>query len=187
MTMLLQHEVNMKHCLKLSLVHLLREEEIKWYKRSKSNKLLKGDINTKYFHLLANGKHRKLIFQLEDDGQIIKGDEQLEAYIIEYYKSLFGPPECEGFSLNENQRNDVQQISTEENTKLTTTFTEKEVKEAILMKHSSAPNPDGFPTEFYQVLWEIIKGDLMALFEEFHEGKLSLCNLNFGIITLLPK
>jgi hypothetical protein len=27
----------------------------------------------------------------------------------------------------------------------------------------------------------------MALFKEFHEGKLPLFNLNFGIITLLPK
>jgi hypothetical protein len=68
--MLLQHEVDMKRCLKKRLVQLLREEEIKGYQRSKSksDKLLMGDSNTKYFHLLANGKHRKTsIFQLEDD------------------------------------------------------------------------------------------------------------------------
>jgi hypothetical protein len=62
------------------------------------------------------------------------------------------------------------------------------VKEAIFqMKHNKAPGPDGFPIEFYQVFWEIIKGDLMALFCDFHEGRLPLFSLNFGIITLLPK
>jgi hypothetical protein len=67
--MLLPHEVDMKHCLKERLVHLLIEEEMKWHQRSKSEKLLKEDSNTKYFHLVDNGKHRKLcIFQLEDGG-----------------------------------------------------------------------------------------------------------------------
>jgi hypothetical protein len=58
MTMLLQHEVDMKHSLRKRFVQLLREVEIKWYQRSKSDKLLMGDKNTKYIHLLANGKDR---------------------------------------------------------------------------------------------------------------------------------
>jgi hypothetical protein len=71
---------------------------------------------------------------------------------------------------------------------LTVMFSEKEVKEVIFqMKHNKAPGPDGFPAEFYQAFWEVIKGDLMALFNDFHEGKLPLYSLNFGIITLLPK
>jgi hypothetical protein len=54
-------EVDFKHCLKAQLTNLLRNEEIiKWYQRSKSDSLLKGDSNTKYFQLLANGKHRKI-------------------------------------------------------------------------------------------------------------------------------
>ena len=55
------------------------------------------------------------------------------------------------------------------------------------MKHNKAPGPDGFPAEFYQVFWELIKDDLMALFKDFHKGSLDLYSLNFGIITLLPK
>jgi hypothetical protein len=30
-TMLLPHEVDLRHCLKVRLIQLLREEEIKWY------------------------------------------------------------------------------------------------------------------------------------------------------------
>jgi hypothetical protein len=55
------------------------------------------------------------------------------------------------------------------------------------MEHNKAPRPDGFPVEFYQACWEIIKNDLMDLFREFHNGDLPLYSLNFGTIILLPK
>jgi hypothetical protein len=40
-------------------------------------------MNTKYFYFLANDKHRKTrIFQLQDEGKIIEGDEAfLEALL----------------------------------------------------------------------------------------------------------
>ena len=55
------------------------------------------------------------------------------------------------------------------------------------MEHNKAPGPDGFPVEFYQVFWNLIKDDLMALFTDFHKEELNLYSLNFGIITLIPK
>ena len=55
------------------------------------------------------------------------------------------------------------------------------------MEHNKAPGPDGFPAEFYQAFWDLIKDDLMAMFVDFHNGTLPLYSLNFGIITLLPK
>jgi hypothetical protein len=79
-------------------------------------------------------------------------------------------------------------VSRGENDILASIFTEQEVKATIFqMEHNKAPGSDGFPVEFYQVLWEIIKMDLMDLFHEFHKGDLPLFSLNFGIITLLPK
>uniref|UniRef100_A0A2N9ECU2 Reverse transcriptase domain-containing protein n=1 Tax=Fagus sylvatica TaxID=28930 RepID=A0A2N9ECU2_FAGSY len=32
-----------------------------------------------------------------------------------------------------------------------------------------SPGPDGFPIAFYHACWPILKGDLMAVFSEFHE------------------
>jgi len=55
------------------------------------------------------------------------------------------------------------------------------------MEHNKAPGPDGFPAEFYQVFWEVIKKDLLALFSDFYEEKLPLFCLNFGVISLTPK
>ena len=83
---------------------------------------------------------------------------------------------------------DIPQLSSEENEILTAPFTEKEVHDAISqMEHNKAPGPDGFPAEFYQMFWVVIKADLMALFEQLSSGDLPLFKLNFGVITLLPK
>jgi hypothetical protein len=55
------------------------------------------------------------------------------------------------------------------------------------MEHNKAPGPDGFPLEFYQVFWDLLKDNLMTMFMEFYEGTLPLKSLNFGTIILLPK
>jgi hypothetical protein len=83
---------------------------------------------------------------------------------------------------------DIEQVSHEESELLTRPFSMDEVRDTIFqMEHSKAPGPDGFPAEFYQACWEIIKNDLMALFREFHRGDLPLYSLNFGTIILLLK
>ena len=58
-TALSEGELDLKHVLNERLAKLLREEEIKWYQRAKVKHLLECDANTKYYHLLANGRHRK--------------------------------------------------------------------------------------------------------------------------------
>lgn len=46
----------------------------------------------------------------------------------------------------------------------------------------SSIGSDGFQAEFYQVFWNLIKYDLMALFTKFHKDVLPLYSLNFGTI-----
>ena len=167
----------------------MREEESKWAQRAKVKYIQEGGDNTKYFHLIANGKHRrKKIFQLEQDEGTIVGQENLKTYISEYYKSLFGAPSNGDITLDESRVNDIPQLSSSENNILIADFTELEVYEAVMqMEKNKAPGPDGFPAEFYQTFWPIIKSDLMAMFYSFQKGELPLFHLNFGTIILLPK
>jgi hypothetical protein len=58
-SLLHETELNLKHVLNERLVELLQEEELKWYQRAKAKHLPEGDANTKYYHLLTNGRHRK--------------------------------------------------------------------------------------------------------------------------------
>ena len=160
---------------------LRRDEETKWAQRAKVKFVQEGGNNTKYFHLIANGKHRKKkIFQLEQDEGTIVGEENLKVFITEYYKKLFGEPQQSLVSLMEDMNNDIPQLSADENELLVKDYSMEEVHEAISqMERNKAPGPDGFPAEFYQTFWEVIKLDLMALFASFQRGDLPLHKLNF--------
>jgi hypothetical protein len=79
-------------------------------------------------------------------------------------------------------------VTDEENRVLVENFLEAEVKHALFqMEHNKSPGPDGFSAEFYQVFWDVIKGDMMDLFQDYHQGSLSLFSVNFDTFTLLPK
>ena len=113
----------------------------------------------KYFHLIANGIHRKkIIFQLEQAESTIIGQENLKTYIAEYYKRHFGAAVPNNFSMEESETHDITQLSEEENILLTVDFSEKEVYDTIMqMEKNKPPGPDGFPAEFYQTCWDFLK------------------------------
>jgi hypothetical protein len=69
---LLPQEIELKNQSNAEIAKLLREEEIKWYQRSKSQFILEGDMNTRYFHSVANGRHRKKLVHslIQDEGTI---------------------------------------------------------------------------------------------------------------------
>jgi hypothetical protein len=126
--LLSQQEWDLKQSVRVRHTQLLREEELKWFQRAKTTKILKGDSNTKYFHMVANGKRRKTrIFRLEQEDGIVEGDEQLKCYIMNYYKKLFGCPDRGRLSLNESSVEDIPQVTREESEGLIEEFSEKEV------------------------------------------------------------
>ena len=100
MAPLSDQEINYKHYLKERLVLLLREEEIKWYERAKVKTLLEGDDNTRFFHLVANGKHRKQhIYKLENDQGVVIGDDQLKNISLNFIKTSLGRQRCQRLHL----------------------------------------------------------------------------------------
>ncbi|KAK1612226.1 hypothetical protein QYE76_035899 [Lolium multiflorum] len=80
---------------KLKINKLHRDEEAKWAQRAKVRHIQEGGDNTKYFHLIANGKHRrKRIFQLEQDEGTILGYPSgyaLDPYVV-LSPAFHGPP-----------------------------------------------------------------------------------------------
>ena len=122
-----------------NMAKLLREEELKLYQCAKATDVLLGDNNTRYFQMIANGKHRKkCIFSLDKDGLKIEGQNNLKNYITQFYKELFGPPEDNHFTLS-NRTDNIPQVSQLQNEFLTVPFTEKEIRDAIFdMEHNKA-------------------------------------------------
>ena len=92
----------------------------------------------------------KRFFSLDHENGIVEGQANLKAYITRFYKEVFGEPEVSSFTLEEDRIFDIPQVTQTENDVLTAPFTEQEVHEAIFdMEHNKAPDPDGFPAEFY--------------------------------------
>jgi hypothetical protein len=75
-----------------------------------------------------------------------------------------------------------------ENEMLEAPFTEEEVRQALFKSYADgSPSPDGIPFFFYQKFWYLVKDDIMAIFADFHSGKLDIYRLNFAMLSLIPK
>lgn len=69
------------------------------------------------------------------------------------------------------------------------TFTEQEVAKTLAqLPRDRIPGPDGFTVNFYKSCWVVIKPNIMAVFQNFHN--LCIANLhlvNTSNIVLIPK
>jgi hypothetical protein len=75
-----------------------------------------------------------------------------------------------------------------ENESLEGRFNEEEIKKAVFESYpDGAPGPDGISFMFYQAFREVIKPDLMEMFDDLFHGRLDLYRLNFALITIIPK
>ena len=107
---------------------------------------------------------------------------------LNFYKDLFAREERVNINLDDNFWSESEKVSNEENELLVAPFSEEEIKEAIFSCYAEgAPGPDGLSFIFYQKFWDIIKGDLVSMFEDWFKGDLDLFRLNFAMITLIPK
>ena len=107
---------------------------------------------------------------------------------VRYYKNLFGFQEKININLKDDFWGDGEKVTDVHNNILDIPFSEKEVKEAVFGSYAEgAPGPDGFPFLFYQHFWDLIKGDIFALFHDWEKDELDLYRLNFSLLTLVTK
>ena len=55
------------------------------------------------------------------------------------------------------------------------------------MNGDKSPSPDGFPILFFHACWQVIKSDLMAVFDKFYATGSFEHSLNATFLTLIPK
>lgn len=54
-------------------------------------------------------------------------------------------------------------------------FSDEEIKKAVFsLAKGKAVGPDGFPSEFYQIYWDIIGQDIINLVKALQDNKLDL-------------
>jgi hypothetical protein len=160
-----------------------------WKQRARKKWTLLGDSNTHFYHQFANGRRRKnSIGFLDSDQGEIRGQQEITAHIVNYYKTLFGVSDPCLMTLGANFWSENLKLTIDVREDLIRDFEEREIKGIIKeMETNTAPGPNGFGVSFFKNSWETIKADILAIFKDFHAEKLDIKRLNFGVITLVPK
>jgi hypothetical protein len=132
--------------LELTLKKLVDEEGIKLKQRARDKFILDGDENSKYFHLLAKCKRRKLkIMTLTHDDKVAHDEVEINQLAISFHKKFFGPPQETGISLS---HLNMKMLDDADRDSLTRPFAMEEIKDVVFsLKHNRAPSPDGIPSE----------------------------------------
>jgi mannosylglycoprotein endo-beta-mannosidase len=128
------------------------------------------------------------MFSLLNGSEQIQGTADLLAHATAFYKDLFGPQQMSHTRMRNGIWSESECLNDEDRVEMDKPFTEEEIRGVIdQMEKNKAAGPDGFPIEFYQSCWEIIKQYLMQIFDDFHQNRIDLAKINYGIITLIPK
>lgn len=164
-------------------------EEIKARQRSRERDILEGDRNTSYFQAVANqGNRKKRIEALEGPQGLVEDEQGMMDIAVDYYKNLFRFEDRGPLSLDDNFWEETDKVTITENELLSAPFSEEEIREAIFSCYAEgAPGPDGLPFLFYQKFWDLVKTDIVSMFQDFLAGNLDLYRLNFALLTLIPK
>ena len=165
---------------------MMAEEGCKRKQMAREEFINEGDENSRYFHLIAKGKRRRVkILSLVHEEDTVVDDNGINKVAIAFYKDLFGPSVPSSINMSNLHMN---KLNDEDRALLTGPFSIEEIKKVVFgLKHNSASGPDDFPAEFFQDFWDIIHIDLWKLFKDFYGGVLDIKRLNFGLVTLLPK
>ena len=67
-------------------------------------------------------------------------------------------------------------------------FSMEEVSSALSdINGDEAPSPDGLTIAFWQSCWDIVRDDVMRMFQDFHETRKFVRSLNATFIVMIPK
>ena len=161
-------------------------EEISWRQKSREIWLREGGKNTKYFHRLANSHRRSnSISSLLINGVLFLDQLSIANAITQFYPGLYSEdigwrPKLDNLESSS--------IFGEDADWLAHPFDEEEVVGVLeAFNGDKAPGLDGFPMLFFQTCWEVVRVDILAVINRFHEVGTFAKSLNATFLTLIPK
>ena len=179
---------DVRNGLKKSLKEAYRNEEMYWSQNARVQWLKIGDKNTSFFHATVEGrrKRNRMLEIQRENGTWTKGEKELGAEVVDYYKHLFSTSETR--EMEEVLDGIPHTISDSMNENLTKPVGEEEIRLALFsMYPDKAPGIDGMPPLFFQKFWHIVKKDIVGAIQTFfHTGHLTK-SVNHTIISLIPK
>jgi hypothetical protein len=176
----LHQELKLKSLGLASLRHTIawQESRLLWLKE--------GDAPTQFFHAHVNAHRRKqFIRSLQQDGQVVTQEEHKADIAFNFFNELLGTPFARTHAVNLHALH----LPTLMLPGLDQRFTEQEILMVICsMPQDKVSGLDGFTARFLHQAWDIIRPDIMKVFDAFwHFDTRSFHLLNDALLILLPK
>lgn len=171
---------------------ILHQEQLIWYQKSRSNFLLDGDRNTRYYHLATKIRRRSNnISALQvPSGEWVMELPEIKKLLLDFFGSLY-TAEPINPSLHSPQTSiscTFPAMTESQLASLEVPFSETEVTDTLKMMGAyKAPGPDGYPAVFFQQHWDLvgkqISETILGLLNE-NQFAPSLCD---ALMVLIPK
>lgn len=185
-------DIEKKRELKEDIENLMAKEEIMWAQKVRSDWIVKGDRNTKYFQTIVKQRRaRNRILHLKcENGNLTDNIDEIGRILVDHFRHRFTEtnPSTTQSILKELRSLPIPKLNQNQQLQLDSPFTDAEIELAVFQLGShKSPGPDGILAFFYQEYWNIVKEDILdSIHAFFHSGTL-LKSLNKTFITLVPK
>ncbi|WJX12703.1 hypothetical protein P8452_03171 [Trifolium repens] len=165
---------------------LQKIKEATLFQRARSRWLSQGDANSKFFHACLTFKaKRNTILALKVGDIWLENSNHIKEAVVHYFEEHFSSvstcrPTLDGVMFPT--------LTLEDNNVLTAPFSLEEIYVAVKDSDGNkSPSPDGFNFAFLKKSWELLKGEITIMFDQFHGiGSLPKGLLSY-FVTLIPK
>lgn len=161
-------------------------EEDLWRQKAAVRWSVEGERNSNYQGWVKQKRARSRIHAVEEEGQIISGDEDLRASAVKFFQGLLSSDidqlEEPNLEIMASLPPDVNRDALE------CLPSEQEVKKVVFeINTDSASGPDGFSPISYQSCWDIVGLDVYKAVLEFFQGSPMPRGVVATMIILIPK
>ena len=156
-------------------------------RQSKTNWLLHGERNTKFFHsAIAKRRAFNSVKKLVVEGNVISRPAGIKiAFLEHFHKRMTVSTPAKIFELGDIF---LPKLSSDQCASLEKDFTLQEIEEALKMtEKTKAPGPDGINAGVIELLWLVMKDEVLNVFRQFHSTCVLPPGSNSSFIALIPK
>lgn len=164
--------------------NLMAKEEILWAQKARSDWIVQGDRNTKYFQTIVKQRRaRNRILHLKsENGNLTDNIDEIEMILVGHFRDRFTEtnPRTIQSILEELESLPVPKLDQQQQFQLDKPIADAEIELAVfqLGPHKS-PSPDGILAFFYKEYWNIVKHDILnSVHAFFHSGSLLKQNIH---------
>lgn len=157
--------------------------------RAKTNLFAFADKPTRFFYdMVKRGNRRNPIPRvIKRDGEYTRSPQEVAAEFLSFYEELLGTEDFVN-PISQGVIDMGQRLDQEMAQGLGSFVTDEEIKIALWsIDDLKTAGPDGFSARFFKSSWEIVGEDVIAAVREFFQSGRLLTQINYSIISLIPK